>query len=37
LAISVCSIAALRTEKLNWNPAGPGLIDDLDAMDYTQT
>jgi nucleoside-diphosphate-sugar epimerase len=27
---------ALTQEKLNWKPTGPGLIADLDRMDYTQ-
>jgi nucleoside-diphosphate-sugar epimerase len=27
---------ALTQEKLNWKPTGPGLIADLDGMDYTQ-
>jgi nucleoside-diphosphate-sugar epimerase len=28
--------SALTQQKLNWKPTGPGLIADLDAMDYTQ-
>ena len=28
--------SALTREKLNWTPTGPGLIADLDGMDYTQ-
>jgi nucleoside-diphosphate-sugar epimerase len=28
--------SALTQQKLNWKPTGPGLIEDLDAMDYTQ-
>jgi nucleoside-diphosphate-sugar epimerase len=28
--------SALTRQKLNWTPAGPGLITDLDGMDYTQ-
>jgi nucleoside-diphosphate-sugar epimerase len=28
--------SALTRQKLNWTPAGPGLIADLDGMDYTQ-
>jgi transposase len=28
--------SALTQEKLNWKPTGPGLIADLDGMDYTQ-
>jgi nucleoside-diphosphate-sugar epimerase len=27
--------SALTQQKLNWKPTGPGLIADLDAMDYT--
>jgi nucleoside-diphosphate-sugar epimerase len=27
---------ALTQQKLNWKPTGPGLITDLDGMDYTQ-
>jgi nucleoside-diphosphate-sugar epimerase len=27
---------ALTQQKLNWKPTGPGLIADLDGMDYTQ-
>jgi nucleoside-diphosphate-sugar epimerase len=30
------SSSALTQEKLNWKPTGPGLIADLDGMDYTQ-
>jgi hypothetical protein len=29
------SSSALTQEKLNWKPTGPGLIADLDGMDYT--
>src|ERR1700733_10931339 len=28
--------SALTQQKLNWKPTGPGLIEDLDGMDYTQ-
>jgi nucleoside-diphosphate-sugar epimerase len=28
--------SAITQQKLNWKPAGPGLIADLDGMDYTQ-
>ncbi len=28
--------SALTQQKLNWKPTGPSLIEDLDAMDYTQ-
>jgi nucleoside-diphosphate-sugar epimerase len=28
--------SVLTKEKLNWKPTGPGLIADLDGMDYTQ-
>jgi nucleoside-diphosphate-sugar epimerase len=30
------SSSALTQQKLNWKPTGPGLIVDLDNMDYTQ-
>ena len=30
------SSSALTQEKLNWKPTGPGLIADLDGMDYAQ-
>jgi nucleoside-diphosphate-sugar epimerase len=30
------SSSALTRQKLNWKPTGPGLIADLDGMDYTQ-
>jgi nucleoside-diphosphate-sugar epimerase len=30
------SSSALTQEKLKWKPTGPGLIADLDGMDYTQ-
>jgi len=30
------SSSALTQKKLNWKPMGPGLIADLDGMDYTQ-
>jgi nucleoside-diphosphate-sugar epimerase len=30
------SSSALTQQKLNWKPTGPGLITDLDRMDYTQ-
>jgi nucleoside-diphosphate-sugar epimerase len=29
--------SAITQRKLNWKPFGPGLIADLDAMDYTQS
>ena len=28
--------SALTQQKLNWKPTGPGLIADLDGIDYTQ-
>ncbi len=31
------SSSAITRQKLNWKPAGPGLITDLDNMDYTQS
>lgn len=30
------SSSAVTQQKLHWKPAGPGLIEDLDNMDYTQ-
>ena len=30
------SSSAITQEKLNWKPTGPGLIADLDGMDYSQ-
>lgn len=30
------SSSAITQQKLNWKPTGPGLITDLDGMDYTQ-
>jgi nucleoside-diphosphate-sugar epimerase len=30
------SSSTITQQKLNWKPTGPGLIADLDAMDYTQ-
>ena len=30
------SSSAITQKKLNWKPTGPGLIADLDGMDYTQ-
>jgi nucleoside-diphosphate-sugar epimerase len=30
------SSSAITRQKLNWTPSGPGLITDLDGMDYTQ-
>lgn len=30
------SSSAITRQKLNWTPTGPGLIADLDKMDYTQ-
>jgi nucleoside-diphosphate-sugar epimerase len=34
--LDVPSSSALTQQKLNWKPTGPGLIADLDGMDYTQ-
>jgi nucleoside-diphosphate-sugar epimerase len=31
------SSSAITQQKLQWKPTGPGLIADLDGMDYTQT
>ena len=30
------SSSAITQKKLNWKPTGPGLIEDLDGMDYSQ-
>jgi nucleoside-diphosphate-sugar epimerase len=30
------SSSAITQKKLNWKPSGPGLIADLDGMDYSQ-
>jgi nucleoside-diphosphate-sugar epimerase len=35
-ALDVPSSSALTQQKLNWKPTGPGLIADLDGMDYAQ-
>ena len=35
-AMDMPSSSALTQKKLNWKPTGPGLIADLDGMDYTQ-
>jgi nucleoside-diphosphate-sugar epimerase len=35
-ALDAPSSSALTQQKLNWKPTGPGLIADLDGMDYTQ-
>jgi nucleoside-diphosphate-sugar epimerase len=34
--IDMPSSGALTQRKLNWKPTGPGMIADLDGMDYTQ-
>src|SRR5580692_9738703 len=34
--VDMPSSSALTQQKLNWRPTGPGLIEDLDGMDYTQ-
>ena len=34
--LDVPSSSALTQQKLNWKPTGPGLIADLDGMDYTE-
>jgi nucleoside-diphosphate-sugar epimerase len=34
--IDMPSSSAITQQKLNWKPTGPGMIADLDAMDYTQ-
>jgi hypothetical protein len=30
------SSSAITQQKLGWKPTGPGLIEDLDGMDYRQ-
>lgn len=35
-AYDMPSSSTLTQQKLNWKPTGPGLIADLDAMDYTE-
>ena len=30
------SFSVITRQKLNWHPSGPGLIVDLDQMDYSQ-
>ena len=35
--IDMPSSSVLTRQKLNWHPTGPGLIADLDDMDYSQT
>jgi nucleoside-diphosphate-sugar epimerase len=35
--LDVPSSSALTQQKLNWTPVGPGLIADLDRMDYART
>ncbi|HTB18217.1 MAG TPA: hypothetical protein VK708_08870, partial [Bryobacteraceae bacterium] len=34
--LDVPSSSALTQQKLHWKPTGPGLIADLDGMDYTE-
>lgn len=34
--VDMPSSSAITRQKLNWKPTGPGLIADLDGMDYTQ-
>ncbi len=34
--LDIPSSSSLTQQKLNWKPTGPGLIADLDGMDYTQ-
>ncbi|NYF91255.1 SDR family oxidoreductase [Tunturiibacter empetritectus] len=34
--LNMPSSSAITQQKLNWKPTGPGLIADLDGMDYTQ-
>jgi len=34
--VDVPSSSVIARQKLNWKPTGPGLIADLDNMDYSQ-
>jgi nucleoside-diphosphate-sugar epimerase len=36
MGLDLSASSALTQQKLNWTPAGPELIADLDAMDYSQ-
>jgi hypothetical protein len=34
LGMDLTASSALTRERLGWHPTGPGLIEDLEAMDY---
>jgi len=34
IGMAIIASSALTRARLNWDPTGPGLIDDLKAMDY---
>jgi nucleoside-diphosphate-sugar epimerase len=36
MGLDLSASSAITRKKLNWHPAGPGLIADLDAMNYAQ-
>jgi hypothetical protein len=36
MGLDLSASSDLTQQKLNWTPAGPELIADLDAMDYSQ-
>jgi nucleoside-diphosphate-sugar epimerase len=36
IGLDLSASSAITRKKLNWKPTGPGLIADLDGMDYTQ-
>ena len=36
MGLNLSASSAVTRKKLNWKPTGPGLIADLDAMDYAQ-
>ena len=37
IGFDMTASSKLTRERLGWNPTGPGLIDDLDQMDYSQS
>jgi hypothetical protein len=36
MGLDLSASSAITQKKLNWKPSGPGLIADLDEMDYAQ-
>jgi hypothetical protein len=36
VAQDLSALSAITRKKLNWKPTGPGLIADLDEIDYAQ-